>query len=312
VAARARTRPALDDLLADADLAMYAAKSDPGGPRVRLYDAALRAALLERTQLQRELRAGLERGEIVVHYQPIVRLLDGRAVGVEALARWQHPERGLLPPGLFIGLAEQTGLVAELNEQVMARACADLAELRHTSPLFEGVYVSVNISAAQLAEDRLAELAGRHITAHGLEPSDLCLEVTEGEPLVGEEVMARMRRLRRIGVRLAVDDFGTGYSSLRYLHELPLDTIKIDKGFTDAVEGPEARSLVRSIVEIGRGLTMTTIAEGVEHPNQVTALRRLGVQFAQGFLYSRPVPFEQLPGVVGSLADEERSAIAAG
>ncbi|MDY7102720.1 MAG: bifunctional diguanylate cyclase/phosphodiesterase [Actinomycetota bacterium] len=305
----ARSRPALDALLADADLAMYAAKSDVGGDRVRSYDAGLRAALLDRTQLQRELRAGLERDEIVVHYQPIVRLSDGRPVGLEALARWQHPERGLLPPGLFIGLAEQTGLVATLNEQVLARACADLAELRRRSPRFDATYVSVNMSAVQLSDDRLVELVGANLTAHSLEPDRLCLEVTEGEPLVGDEVVARMRRLRRIGVRLAVDDFGTGYSSLRYLHKLPLDTIKIDKGFTDGVGGPEARSLVRSIVEIGRGLGMTTVAEGVEHPNQVIALRRLGVELAQGFLYARPVPFGQLPATLAGLADEDRPVI---
>jgi sensor c-di-GMP phosphodiesterase-like protein len=187
----------------------------------------------------------------------------------------------------------------------MKTACRDLAELRQRSAVLPDLYVSVNIAATQLADDRLVELIGVELTRNGLSPRDLSLEVTEHEPLVSSQVVERMRRLRRLGVSIAVDDFGTGYSSLRYLHELPLDTIKIDKGFTDAVGAPEARSLVRSIVEIGRSLGMSTVAEGVEHPSQVAALRRLGVEYAQGFLYARPVPVDRLHATVSSLADSE-------
>ncbi|MDY7102719.1 MAG: EAL domain-containing protein [Actinomycetota bacterium] len=297
-----RGRPALDDLLADADLAMYSAKTERAEGGVRAFDPRLRSALVERTQLHRELRSGLRNGEITVHYQPIICLLTGHVVGLEALARWHHPVRGLLPPGLFIGLAERTGLVAELNDIVMATACADLADLRRRDPRFAEVYVAVNTTAVQYGDDMLIERAGAHVTANDLRPLDLCLELTESEPLTGDDAMERVARLRRVGFRLAIDDFGTGYSSLRYLHELAVHVVKIDKGFTDGVVDGGTRSLIRSIVEISRGLGMTTIAEGVELPEQARILRELGVVHAQGYLYARPAPVEAIVDVVTGLA----------
>jgi diguanylate cyclase (GGDEF)-like protein/PAS domain S-box-containing protein len=277
-----------EHLLRDADTAMYRAKVR--GCRHAVFDSSMHERAMAALRLENELRRALERGELRVHYQPIVELATGRAVGVEALVRWEHRDRGLVQPGEFIPLAEETGLIVPLGRWVLEEACHALSVL--PAPLT----LSVNLSGRQLLQpDFLDELAAL-LAKRTLDPHRLRLELTESMLMGnGPAAMQALERLRGLGVRLCIDDFGTGYSSLSYLHELPIDALKIDRSFVQAMGEDERKiKIVQSILLLGKGLGIEVVAEGVETEAQAEALRRLGCELAQGYLFARPVPLEHL------------------
>jgi diguanylate cyclase (GGDEF)-like protein/PAS domain S-box-containing protein len=270
-------------LLRDADLAMHRAKERPG-TAYELFDRGMRRRVVERLELERGLRRALERDELVLHYQPLVSLRDRRIAGVEALVRWQHPERGLVPPGEFIPVAEETGLIVPLGRWVLEQAC-------RTAARWPG-YVSVNLSSRQLAAPGLADDIARALKQSGLQPGRLALELTES--VLIEETEA-LEGLRALGVRLMLDDFGTGYSSLDYVRRFPPDAIKIDRSFiAPLADDSGARHIVQAIVGMARGLGVGVIAEGVETEAQAVALAEIGCDVAQGFGLGRPAPAEAI------------------
>ncbi len=276
-----------DHLLRDADTAMYRAKVRSS--RHAVFDASMHERAVANLRLENELRRALERGEMRVHYQPIVDLRHGRTMGVEALVRWQHRERGLVEPAEFIPLAEETGLVVPLGRWVLEEACRKLQQLP------ERLSLSVNLSGRQLIQPDLVEQVEQVLKTTGFDPRRLRLELTESI-LIGSGAAAAesLRRLRALHLGLCIDDFGTGYSSLSYLHQLPIDSLKIDSSFVRAMVADERKiKIVQSILLLGKGLGIEVVAEGVETEEQATALRRLGCERAQGYLFSRPVPFDQ-------------------
>jgi diguanylate cyclase (GGDEF)-like protein/PAS domain S-box-containing protein len=278
----------VDHLLRDADTAMYRAKVR--GSRHAVFDSSMHERAMAALRLESELRRALERGELRVHYQPIVELGTGRTIAVEALVRWEHRERGLVPPSEFIPLAEETGLVVPLGRWVLDEAMHALAVLP------EQVQLSVNLSGRQLLHSDYAEDLSRVLEQSRIQPSRLRLELTESM-LIGNGAAAvqALGQLRSTGVRLCIDDFGTGYSSLSYLHELPIDALKIDRSFIGAIGTDERKhKIVQSILLLGRGLGIEVVAEGVETAQQVELLRQLGCEHAQGYFFSRPLPLEQL------------------
>jgi Amt family ammonium transporter len=231
-----------------------------------------------------------------VEYQPYFRLSDGTPGGLEALVRWQHPERGLISPGEFIPVAEETGLIAGLGEWVLRRACRDLAAWRDEHDWATGLRVTVNVSAKQVQERELTASVESALREAGLAPGLLGIEITEG--LLLDESRApldALSALKRLGVRLLLDDFGTGYSSLSYLSRFPVDVLKVDRSFVrDLGTRADTTPIVTAIVALARGLRLDVIAEGVETQEQLDQLRDLGCDYAQGFLLARPMPAEQL------------------
>jgi diguanylate cyclase (GGDEF)-like protein/PAS domain S-box-containing protein len=284
-----------DVLLRDADLAMYVAKRS-GKDKYEQYLPAMSEEASRRLELGAELRQAIERNELVAFYQPIVEVATGRPVGVEALVRWQHAERGLLPPSQFVPIAESSGLVIPLGRWMLGEACRQAAQWRELGLVDGDFYVSVNLSARHVQDDELLHDVTDALESSGLAPGALMIEVTE-TTLIEDLSPAgtTLATLKRLGLRLAVDDFGTGYSSLAYLSNFPLDALKIDKSFIDRVAtSVEGETMVRAVVDLAHTLGLTSIAEGVEQPEQADALVRLGCGLAQGFLFARPVPGLQM------------------
>jgi diguanylate cyclase (GGDEF)-like protein len=284
-----------DQLLRNADLAMYTAKLRGRG-RAEVFEPKMHHAAVERLELEADLRRACARDEFVVHYQPIVEVTTGVFKGVEALVRWQHPTRGLLAPGTFIPLAEETGLIVEIGRAVLRVACSQLRawqlELATDTPLF----ISVNLAPRQLLDrDLLADVAGS-IERSGIAAHDLILEITESAMMHDPDAtVARLVELKGLGVRLAVDDFGTGYSSLSYLQRFPLDILKIDQSFVAGINGnAEESALARAIVRLAHTLQLTAIAEGIEAQSQHDRLRELGCEYGQGYHLCRPQDAETL------------------
>ena len=297
-----------EELLRDADVAMYSAKAN-GKDRVEVFEPAMQTAVLERLELANQLRRAVERGEFVVYYQPIVEILTERVIGTEALVRWQHPDAGIRPPGWFIHVAEETGLIIPIGDFVLAEACRQLAswqgELQQPA-----LRMAVNLSPWQLRDPELVEKVRDTLAASGVDPALLTLEITE-TALVEEShaMMKRLRELKALGVRLAIDDFGTGYSSLSYLRQFPMDTVKIAKPFVDHVaEGADDSALARAIITIGETLDLEVVAEGIERESQMRQLRELGCQFGQGFYVSRPLPAEELVDVLRATASRRTAS----
>ena len=280
-------------LLRNADAALSRAKA-LGKNRYEVFDRAMHAEAVERLRLETDLRRALERDELVLHYQPIVRLADGRVDGFEALLRWRHPERGWVPPGLFIPVAEEMGLIHTLGRWVFEEACS---RARSWMAAFAGrrVRMAVNLSAAQFSQADLADHVERAMASCGLPPGVVHLEITESVILEhAGPALAILARLREMGVGLCMDDFGTGYSSLGYLHRFPLDELKIDRSFVARMElDPRNAQLVQAIVGLARNLGVKVVAEGVETGEQLDALRAMGCDFAQGFLFSEPLPEDE-------------------
>jgi Amt family ammonium transporter len=285
------------EIVRDADAAMYRAKAQGRG-RVQLFDASTREHELLRVHTETALRLALDRGELRVHYQPIFALSDLRPVGVEALVRWQHPTRGLLPPGDFIAVAEESGLIVPLGRWVLAHACRQVAEWNLELPENQALSLSVNLSARQLSEPGLVEAVRATLDEVGIDPSilDLWLEVTETFVLSDpENAAARLAELRSLGVRLAVDDFGTGYSSLSYLRQFPVSALKIDRAFVAGLgSSDEDEAIVLAMVHLAHALGIEVVAEGVESDVQLARLRDIGCDYAQGFLLQVPLPASQL------------------
>jgi diguanylate cyclase (GGDEF)-like protein/PAS domain S-box-containing protein len=285
-----------DELLRNADTAMYAAKA-AGKARYEFFRPFMHTQALERFEVQADLERALVRGEFVVHYQPIVDFETGAASGVEALVRWNHPRRGLLGPLEFIPIAEETGAIVPLGAWVLGEACRQTARWRATHAAATDLGVSVNLSTRQLLEADLVTQVRDVLEASGLEPAALTLELTEGSLMQNvEETVAKLRALKELGVRLAIDDFGTGSSSLGYLQRFPIDTLKIDKSFVDgiATDDSEDPALVRAIVQMASTLSLATIAEGIEAADQLEELRSAGCRTGQGYLFARPLQADAL------------------
>jgi diguanylate cyclase (GGDEF)-like protein/PAS domain S-box-containing protein len=274
----------IEQLQRDADLAMYRAK-DAGGGGYATYDPSMHDALVRRLELAADLRLALERDELVLHYQPKVELRTGEIIGFEALVRWQHPTRGMVPPLDFIGVAEATGLIVPLGRWVLTEAC------RQAVAWDRSLIMAVNVSVRQFEAGDLAEMVAEVLAETGMPPGRLCLEMTESVLLTDtDENLARIVSLKALGVLLAMDDFGTGYSSLAYLRRFPMDVLKIDRSFVDRLGGEsEDEALVRTIVRLGQRFGMRTIAEGIENEVQLAILQEMGCDYAQGYLLSRPL-----------------------
>ncbi|MEZ5143581.1 MAG: PAS domain S-box protein [Acidimicrobiales bacterium] len=281
-------------LLRDADAAMYRAK-DLGRDRLEVFDESMRRRTAERLVLADELAIGIERGHITVHYQPAIDLTSGQVTSVEALARWAHPVRGVLPPAEFIDLAEETGLVVGLGLSVLGLACEEATRWEHE--LGAGApTVHVNLSARQLAASNLPLIVQTVLERTGLAAHRLCLEITESALMEdAAETIDTLWALKALGVALAIDDFGTGYSSLSYLRRFPVDVLKVDRSFVDGLgPDPEDSAIVAAIIGLAQTLDLEAIAEGVETEQQLERLRLLGCTAAQGFHFARPVPADDL------------------
>jgi len=277
-------------LLRDADLAMYQVKKNGKG-RYEIFEPALRAVVLRSMELEAELRRAVDRGEFVLRYQPIVALSDQRVTGVEALVRWQHPERGLIPPLDFIPLAEETGLILPIDRWVLHEACRQASRWNTRRRAGQPLTISVNLSARQFAHADLPEVVAGALASTGLAPARLVLEITESLLLRDTAAtMSRLAQLSALGVRLAMDDFGTGYSSLAYLRRFPVDILKIDKSFVDEIAtGPDASAVARAIVHLGQVLRLTTVAEGIEAADQLGELVASGCELGQGYYFAKPL-----------------------
>ena len=293
------------DLLRNADLAMYKAKAEAKG-RYRFFEESLHAEVVKRLELKADLQSALERGEFTLKYQPIVDLETGAIAAVEALLRWNHPERGLLAPAEFIPLAEETGLIVPLGRWVLTEALRQAAAWDAATPEGDTLGVTVNLSAIQLERPGLVSDVAGALRQSGLPPHALTLEITESIFMKDAPSMAdRLRELKSLGVLLAIDDFGTGYSSLGYLARCPIDVLKIAKPFVDAMsEASTESALAHAIISIGESLGVTAVAEGIEREDQRERLRELRCPFGQGFLFSRPLG----PAELASLLHAQRAA----
>ncbi len=288
-------------LIRDADAAMYRAK-ERGRARCEVFDAEMRARATHRLEIERELRNALEAQELVLHYQPMVSLGSGEVTGLEALVRWQHPERGLLDPKDFVSIAEDSGLIEPIGRWVQESASRQALEWHEQRPDQRPLDIAVNLSARQVAHRDLAATIAEILARTGLDPARLRLEVTESA-LVEESAtaIATLEALSELGVGLVLDDFGTGYSSLAYLNRFPFDALKIDRSFVDALGVEQERTaIVEAIIGMARALSLDVIAEGVENEAQLSELRRLGCDSAQGHLFSRALPAEKISTLLGS------------
>ena len=297
VGVAARRGADAEDLLRFADTAVYAAKASGRG-RVRVFDPPLADEVEQRFALAGDLRAALADDGLDLHYQPVVELATGRVVGVEALARWEHPQRGAVGPERFVAVAEMTGLSPELDRWVLARALSDVGRLRAAGDLPADAYVAVNLSAANLRDSRLDVVARQWAQAAAVPVGQVVLEVTETALMDEPDLaVAVLRRLRDAGFSVALDDFGTGYSSLAYLRELPVSMLKIDRSFVrDITTHPDALAIAASVVDLGRAVGVAVVAEGVETVEQAAELHRLGCRNGQGWLWSRALPAGELAG----------------
>jgi diguanylate cyclase (GGDEF)-like protein/PAS domain S-box-containing protein len=293
-----------EGLLRDADVAMYGAKSRGKG-RYELFDARMRASTLERIALISDLRHAVARDELELVYQPIVSLARREVSGLESLVRWRHPERGLLMPGQFIGLAEDNGLIHELGGWVLREAiCQAAAWQRARTPVLSDAMVGINVSWRQVSQPSLVDEIVAALDEHGLDPRFLCVEVTESALMEDRErAMVTLGRLRALGVHLALDDFGTGQSSLSVLRDFPLHTLKLDRSF---LSGEGEWAIVEAVCQMARSMELLVVAEGVEEPHQAERVARLGCDFGQGWLYCRPQPADAFQAAVADLAEALR------
>jgi diguanylate cyclase (GGDEF)-like protein/PAS domain S-box-containing protein len=278
-----------DELIRDADAAMYIAKRDGKGG-YRMFEPEMHAGVLARLELRADLQRGLDRGQFELHYQPIVRLGDGHVAGMEALLRWQHPERGLVVPGDFIPFAEETGLIVPIGRWVLREACLQAIAVQDVWSDDAPLYMCVNLSVRQLQHSNVIADVRDALDVSGLDPSLLMLEITESMLIEDPEVaVVKLQELRALGVRIAMDDFGTGYSSLSYLSRFPVDVIKMDRSFLRPEASQEAADLSSAVVALGSSLSLEVVAEGIELDEQLSRLRDLGCELGQGFHFAHPM-----------------------
>ncbi|MDP1900079.1 MAG: EAL domain-containing protein [Rubrivivax sp.] len=310
-----------DDVLRDADIAMYKAKG-AGKARYALFDASLHTEVANRLRLEGDLRRAIDEGRLSVMYQPVFELAGSRLSGFEALVRWQHASDGAISPTAFLPIAEEAGLMQRLTDFVMHCACHQLREWQRLDPAHAGLTMNVNVSGFDIAHPAFVARVTRAIVESGLQPHHLCIELTENILMSRlEGALPVLGELRRLGVTLAIDDFGTGYSSLSHLSTLPLDCLKIDRSFVARLEnGSKEAAVVRAIVLLGSSLGKAVVAEGIETLAQLEQLREMGCRFGQGFLLARPLapqdvpslwrgPRERMPGIAPLVAPETRPAL---
>jgi diguanylate cyclase (GGDEF)-like protein len=301
-----------DTLLRNADLAMYLAKSS-GKNRVVVYAEGMERAAQSKAELVTDLDSAVAEGQLAVHYQPTVELTAGATTGYEALLRWQHPTRGLVPPTEFIPLAEESGAIVEIGRWVLTEATGQAA--RWSGEAGRPIDIAVNLSPRQLLDDDVVATVRAALADSGLPAGQLTLELTESVLIDDvEAVVGSLRALRGLGVRIAIDDFGTGYSSLSYLRRLPADVVKIDRSFVqDLGSGGRSTTLVASIIELARSLDLEVVAEGVETEEQHAVLGRLACSHAQGYLFGRPLPASaQAPAVPAGVPRPRPGTLLAG
>jgi diguanylate cyclase (GGDEF)-like protein len=288
-----------EEVMRDADAAMHAAKRR-GKARYALFDAGMRGRAMERLELEADLRRALETDELVPYFQPIVETQTGAIRGFEALARWEHPQRGLVPPGEFLPICEETGLIVPLGRRLMREAIAQIQRWREW--FGADVKLSVNLSIAELDQPDLTEAVTAALADAGAEPSTLGLEITEHALMTeASHCLDNLGALHALDVRLALDDFGTGYSSLAYLRNLPITILKIDRAFmTGDVLEPADAAVIEAVIGLARALGLRPVAEGVETEAQWAELKRLGCEFAQGYFFSRPLPAAEVGPLLAS------------
>jgi diguanylate cyclase (GGDEF)-like protein len=279
-----------DQILRSADMAMYRAKA-AGRARYEMFDRAMHTDALERLRLETDLRRAVELSEFVLHYQPVVSLRTGRVTGLEALVRWQHPERGLVHPMDFIPVAEETGLIVPIGKWVLAEALRQIAEWQKAHPRKDPLTIGVNLSVKQFSQPDLADQIRHAIELTAVAPSSLCLEITEAAIIEkGRAAVSMLSRIRELGVQVYLDDFGTGYSSLSYLHGLPIDAIKIDRAFVSSMDTDDKNlRLVRTILTLAEIVGVRAEAEGISTSEQLRELRALNCEQGQGYLFSAPI-----------------------
>jgi EAL domain-containing protein (putative c-di-GMP-specific phosphodiesterase class I) len=255
---------------------------------------------LRRLELKADLQAAVEHGEFVLQYQPVIELESGKITGVEALIRWIHPQRGMVPPMEFIPLAEETGLIVTIGRWVLREACAYAKDLQQQYPMDPPFHMAVNLSARQLQRPEIVDEVREILLETGLEPSSLVLEITESVMMSNMELsIERLGELKGLGVLLAVDDFGTGYSSLNYIQHFPVDILKVDKSFVDAMNSDVRKSaLTATILKLAQDLDLKPVAEGIERPDQLERLLELHCDLGQGFLFAKPLDRDALQGLL--------------
>ncbi|GAA0454597.1 hypothetical protein Ade02nite_03080 [Paractinoplanes deccanensis] len=295
-----------EQLMRNADLAMYKAKS-AGGSVYAMYDPEMLSVLVARLELEADLRLALERQQLRLHYQPTVDLATGEVIGFEALARWAHPSRGLIPPAEFIPIAEATGLIVPLGRWVLREACRQAVTWARDGG--RPVKMAVNVSVRQFDRADLVDVVAGILAETGMPADRLCLEMTESVLMTDtDDNLEQLVRLKALGVTLAIDDFGTGYSSLAYLRRFPVDTLKIDRSFVERLGAlTDDTALADTIVQLGKSLGMDTVAEGIEEFGQLAALREMGCHFAQGYYFSRPVPADEAGRLLTEGAEPTRA-----
>jgi diguanylate cyclase len=283
-----------EQLLREADTALYSAKSR-GRARLEQFNDELHARAQKRVQIESDLRAALRESQLFVEYQPQIRLKDGRLVGVEALVRWRHPSHGIIPPGDFISVAEDCGLIVRIGRQVLQESCRQLAEWAALMP-GRSLAMTVNVSPRQLTEPAFIGDLCQVLADTNIDPTKLCLEITENVMMSAtDEVVRLLNEIRKLGVYIAIDDFGTEHSSLSRLRDMPAEVLKIDRSFIDGLSSePGDTAIVSSILSLGYAMGKHTIAEGVETHEQAAMLLRLGCEVAQGYFFSRPVAPERI------------------
>jgi diguanylate cyclase (GGDEF)-like protein/PAS domain S-box-containing protein len=280
-----------EELIRDADAAMYRAKRDGKGS-YRLFEPEMHEGVLARLELRTDLQRAIATEQLALHYQPVVRIQDGSISGVEALLRWRHPERGMIPPDQFIPLAEETGLIIPIGRWVLREGCRHARRMRDALP-HAGLTMSINLSVRQLQHSDVIADVRDAVEEAGIEPSALTLEITETVLMADTDLaVTRLRELKALGVNLALDDFGTGYSSLSYLSRFPVDILKMDRSFLTGGATPEMSELASAVLALGTTLKLDVVAEGIEQPEQWTSLRDLGCEFGQGFFFARPMDAE--------------------
>jgi diguanylate cyclase (GGDEF)-like protein/PAS domain S-box-containing protein len=299
-----------EDILRDADTAMYRAKSS-GKARHEVFDREMHAHAMNLLHIETDLRRAVERDELRLHYQPIVSLADEQVIGFEALVRWQHSERGLVSPMDFIPVAEETGLIVPIGRWVLREACRQMSEWKRRNASAMPLFMSVNLSGKQFTQPDLLGQVTRILEETGLDPRSLKLEITESVVMENiDAAIETLESLRSLGVEVSIDDFGTGYSSLSYLHRLPIDTLKVDRSFVSRMaSNNENTEIVRTIVTLAQSLDMKVVAEGVETSEQLSQLQILRCEGAQGYLFSRPLDAEAASALLAGISSADSDTV---